>query len=338
MAITEELVKERTTDEETTLTAGEEYTIDELKEKREEEEFSEPLPPLADKEGGESPLEKLEEKLEEKEGGRIPDYSDKAQNFESVVDYTTKLSNFEGPLDLLLFLVNRAEIEIREIFVSEVTEQFLYYVQNANDLDMEKESEYLSMAATLLEIKSKALLPVFEFQDDDDFGFEEQDPEEELYQQLEEYKLFKEASMKLQSIENTNRFYKDPDESANDVRIVYKDFTLEGLVKAFTDLLARTDLERRIKNEQKQIPKEVYTVADKIGYIKKTMLERETCSFFELFKDTASRAEIITTFQAMLELLKLQYIRVEQKSTFDDITITLCEERSEEVGDLSEYN
>ncbi len=273
----------------------------------------------------------------ENTGGIDVTYSDKAQNFESVVDYTTKLSNFEGPLDFLLFLVNRAEIEIRDIFVSEVTEQFVYYVQNADDLDMEKESEYLSMAATLLEIKSKALLPVFEF-DDDDFGFEENDPEEDLYQQLEEYKLFKEASAKLQSIENTHRFYKEPDESANDVRIVYKDFNLQGLIKAFSDLLARTDLERRIKNEEKHIPKEVFTVADKIGHIKEVMLERETCSFFELFKDTASRSEIITTFQAMLELLKLQYIRVEQKALFDDITITLCEERSEEVGDLSEYN
>ncbi len=257
-------------------------------------------------------------------------------NFESVVDYTTKLSNFEGPLDLLLFLVNKAEIEIKDIFVSEVTEQFMEYVNNANDLDIERESEYLSMAATLLEIKSKALLPVVEFDDID--GFEQVDPEQEFLQKVEEYKLFKEASDKLKNIETTDRFYKEPDDSANDVRIVYKDFNLQGLIKAFTEKKKKTDLERRIKNDQKEIPKEIFTVADKINYIKQTMLERESCSFFDLFTEYATKTEIITTFQALLELLKLQYLKVEQSGTYEDITITLREDRSEEVGDLSEYN
>ena len=191
-------------------------------------------------------------------------FEEEASKFESVVDYDTKLSVFEGPLDLLLYLVNKAEIEIRDIFVSEVTEQFLAYIENANDLDIEKESEYLSMAATLLEIKSKALLPVPETEFEEDYI----DPEENLYRQLEEYKIFKEESEKLKEIETTDRFYKEPDESAGDVRIIYKDFNLEGLIKAFTDLLKRTDLERRIKTEQKEIPKEVFTVADKINYIK----------------------------------------------------------------------
>ncbi len=254
--------------------------------------------------------------------------------FESVVDYTTKLSVFEGPLDLLLFLVSKAEIEIKDIFVSEVTEQFLEYINHADDLDIEKESEYLSMAATLLEIKSKALLPAPEIEFEDDYV----DPEQELYQKLEEYKLFKEASEKLKEIETTDRFYKDPDDSAKDVRIVYKDFNFEGLIKAFTDLLARSDLERRIKTEHKEIPKEVFTVADKINYIKDTMLERESCSFFELFGEYASRVEIITTFQALLELLKLQYLTVEQTGVYGDITLTIREDRSEEIGDLSEYN
>lgn len=267
-------------------------------------------------------------------------YSVKANGFESVVDYTTKLSNFEGPLDLLLFLVNRAEISIRDIFVSEVTEQFIEYVRSANDLDMEKEGEYLSMAATLLEIKSKELLPVYQIWDIDDIGIidVEPDPKEELFRQVEEYKLFKKASEDLKEIETVNIFYKEPDESAKDVRIEYTDFNLDNLVKAFSKLLERLDLENRIKNSQKEIPKEVFTVADKINYIKTTMLERQSCSFFELFKDDASKMEIITTFQALLELLKLQYLTYEQKETFGDITINLREDRSEEVGDLSEYN
>ena len=262
------------------------------------------------------------------------DYSSIAPNFESVVDYNTKLSNFEGPLDLLLFLVNRAKIEIREIFVSQVTEQFLSYVENAVDLDIEKESDYLNMAATLLEIKSKSLLPVVTFDDE----FDAYDPEQELYQQLEEYKLMKEASEKLKDIETTARFYKEPDDKANDVRIIYKDFTLDGLIKAFSDLLLRSDLQRRIKGAQKEIPKEVFTVADKVNHIKQTLLEKLSCNFLDLFSESASRTEIITTFQAMLELLKVQYIAAVQDGTYGDITITLREDRSEDIGDLSEYN
>lgn len=267
-------------------------------------------------------------------------YSIKANGFESVVDYTTKLSNFEGPLDLLLYLVNKAEISIRDIFVSEVTEQFIEYVRSADDLDMEKESEYLGMAATLLEIKSKELLPImqFEWDQEDDYFMDEESPQENIFRQLEEYKLFKEASENLKEQETVNIFYKEPDESANDVRIEYTDFNLNNLVKAFSKLLERLDLEKRIKNSQKEIPKEVFTVADKINFIKTTMLERQSCSFFELFKEDASRMEIITTFQALLELLKLQYLTYEQKETFGDITINLREDRSEEVGDLSEYN
>lgn len=267
-------------------------------------------------------------------------YSIKANGFESVVDYTTKLSNFEGPLDLLLYLVNKAEISIRDIFVSEVTEQFIEYVRSADDIDMEKESEYLGMAATLLEIKSKELLPImqFEWDQEDEYFMDEESPQENIFRQLEEYKLFKEASENLKEQETVNIFYKEPDESANDVRIEYTDFNLNNLVKAFSKLLERLDLEKRIKNSQKEIPKEVFTVADKIDYIKTTMLERQSCSFFELFKEDASRMEIITTFQALLELLKLQYLTYEQKETFGDITINLREDRSEEVGDLSEYN
>ena len=267
-------------------------------------------------------------------------YSIKANGFESVVDYTTKISNFEGPLDLLLYLVNKAEISIRDIFVSEVTEQFIEYVRSAEDLDMERESEYLGMAATLLEIKSKELLPIMQFDWEND-GMEDDmfdDPQENIFRQLEEYKLFKEASENLKKQETVDIFYKEPDESATDVRIEYTDFNLKNLVDAFSKLLARLDLEKRIKNAQKEIPKEVFTVADKINYIKTTMLERQTCSFFELFKEDASRMEVITTFQAILELLKLQYLTCEQSETFGDITINLREDRSEEIGDLSEYN
>ncbi|MBP5467107.1 MAG: segregation/condensation protein A, partial [Clostridia bacterium] len=149
--------------------------------------------------------------------------------FESVVDYSTKLANFEGPLDLLLHLIKEAKIEIKDIFVSEVTEQFLAYINGVSVLDVDKASEYLNMAATLLEIKSKSLLPKIEILDDN-----AEDAEQALIRQLEEYNLFKDASEKLKQQENILRFYKEPDKSVGEVKIVYSDFNLDGLINAFS--------------------------------------------------------------------------------------------------------
>ena len=253
--------------------------------------------------------------------------------FESVVDYSTKIKDFEGPLDLLLHLIKEAKIEIKDVFVSEVTEQFLAYMDGLAVLDVDKASEYLTMAATLLEIKSKSILPKIEEFDDD-----LEDPEQALYRQLEEYKLFKEASAKLKEQENVLRFYKEPDSSVGNVKIVYNDFNLNGLINAFSRLLMRVDDKKRQENVLKEIPKEVFTVREQVDRIRNVLLDRKEMSFFEIFGSHYSRTELITTFQAMLELLKLQYITVEQNGVFDDITITLREDRNEELGEIDEYN
>ena len=252
--------------------------------------------------------------------------------FESVVDYSTKLDNFEGPLDLLLFLIKEAKIEIREIFVSKVTEQFLQYMEGLKELDIDKAGEYLKMAATLLEIKSKSLLPV-----EEDI-LPEDDPEEMLYRRLEEYKLLKEASVKLKENENVDRFYKEPDKSVGEVKIVYSDFNLDGLIAAFSKLLMRVDYKKRQENTLKEIPKEVFTVKDKVQHIRTTLLDKKEISFFEMFTEYTTKNELITTFQAMLELLKLQYIAVEQQNMFEDIILRLRDDRNEELGEIDEYN
>lgn len=257
--------------------------------------------------------------------------------FSSSVDYSTVLDNFNGPLDLLLHLVQEAKIEIRDIFVSQVTDQFIRYMEGLDRIDMDKASEYLDMAARLVEIKSRALLP----QPDYDEEYADEDPQEELIRQLEEYKLFKEKAEELKEKEDVNRFYKPPEESATEVKLVYKDFNLEGLIDAFTRLMVRVE-DRAKKNKIKEIPKDVYTVADKIGFIRTALLAKERCSFFELFEEDTGRMEVITTFQALLELLKLQYVHAEQQGTYGDIQIILREDRSEDLGDLSkelaEYN
>ena len=252
--------------------------------------------------------------------------------FESVVDYSTKLDNFEGPLDLLLHLIKEAKIEIKDIFVSQVTEQFLEYINGVSSLDVDKASEYLNMAATLLEIKSKSLLPKIEIID------ENEDPEQALIRQLEEYKLFKDASEKLKEKENVSRFYKEPDKTVGEVKVVYNDFNLDGLINAFSKLLMRVDDKTRKDNVLKEIPKEVFTVKDKVDQIRTVLLERKSISFFEMFSYHYTKTELITTFQALLELLKLQYVSVEQNGVFEDITINLRDDRNEELGEIDEYN
>ena len=122
---------------------------------------------------------------------------DPAENFESVVDYTTVLDNFEGPLDLLLFLIKQEQIEIKDVFVSKVTEQFLDYMKGLPYIDIDKASEYLSIASTILEIKAKSLVPAIVEQETD-----EEDAESVLIRALEEYKLLKEESAKLKELEN----------------------------------------------------------------------------------------------------------------------------------------
>ena len=258
-----------------------------------------------------------------------------ADNFESVVDYTTVLDNFEGPLDLLLFLIKQEQIEIKDIFVSKVTEQFLDYMKGLPYIDIDKASEYLSIASAILEIKAKSLVPAIVEQDPD-----EEDGEAVLIRALEEYKMLKEESAKLKELETIGFYYKAPDKNVGEAKIVYKDFNLDGLLKAFTDLMLRQEARLRDENAQREIPKDVYTIPDRAAYICETVNERGEVAFDELFSPHARRNEIITTFQAMLELLKHQYLRVTQSDVFGEIIISLNPDRSEEddLGEIDEYN
>ena len=260
-----------------------------------------------------------------------------AQNFESNVDYTTVLNNFEGPLDLLLYLVKTNEIEIKEIFVSQVMEQFLAYMRGLPHLDVDKASEYLVIASTILSIKAKSLVPD---EEEEDFLNDEDDERTQLIRALEEYRLIKENAEKLKEMETVGYFYKEPDKSVGQVRVVYKDFTLDGLVQAFTELMLRIESEKREEDDIKEIPQDSFTVAEKIDVIRKTLKEKESIQFEELLAKKFNKVEAITTFQALLELLKHQYICVKQPEVFEKIFITLNPERNEEedFGEIDEYN
>ena len=262
------------------------------------------------------------------------------KNFETEVDYTTVLDNFEGPLDLLLYLINKEEIEIKDIFVSQVTEQFLSYMKGLPYLDMDKASEYLNIASTIINIKSRSLVPVLEdgFEDytPDDF----EDPKETLIRAIEEYKILKEETPKLKERETIGYFFKEPEKMFEEVQIQYRDLHLEGLVKALTDMLTRQEIKKRAMPQAREIPKDVYTVRDKIKHIRTKVLEKDETPFEELFTEDVTTPEIVTTFQALLELLKNQFITVEQQELFAQIIIKRNPNKSEEedIGEIDEYN
>ena len=157
--------------------------------------------------------------------------------------YHVRLENFEGPLDLLLHLIKEAKMDIAEVRLSEITEQYLQYLSEIDSLDMEKASEFIEMAATLLEIKSRKLLPRL-----DEEVPEEENPEKKLLRQIEEYKIFKEASEKLREKEEINRLYKEPEPSANKFKIVLKDMALENLLDAFMHFMHKTQVEKKLMN------------------------------------------------------------------------------------------
>lgn len=229
--------------------------------------------------------------------------------------YSVKIEKFEGPLDLLLHLIKESKLDIQEIKLSEITGQYLDYLNSIDLINLENAADFLEVAATLIEIKSKKLLPR-----EEEIVEEEEDPETLLKRRLEEYKLFKDASERLKEIENVNKFYKAPNKEAGDYRIVLKQMNIENLIKAFSTLLVKTQ-ENSVVHNEKTIERDRFTVEEKIFEIKTLLLSQEKISFNALVSEDFSRSEIINLFLALLELLKRQYITVMQEKNYSEIEI-----------------
>ena len=244
-------------------------------------------------------------------------YDDKVIQTESEgMSFT--LANYEGPLDLLLALIKQSKMEIQDVKLSEITEQYLAVIANIDEVDMESASEFIEVAATLIEIKSMSLLPRVEEENP------EEDPEYILKQQLihhQEYLMIKEEMEKLKTIEDTNKFYKAPEPDAIKFRIVIKDMQLDMLLDAFANIMVRVE-NKKEEEKVKEVVREKFTVVQKIATIKDSLLVRKKVYFTELFSQSISREEIITTFMALLELLKMHEIHVTQSANFSDIEIT----------------
>ncbi|MDV6377638.1 segregation/condensation protein A [Sporosarcina sp. GW1-11] len=243
------------------------------------------------------------------------------------MSYSVKLEVFEGPLDLLLHLINRLEIDIYDIPMAELTQQYIEHLHAMRVLKLDELSEYLVLAATLLEIKSKMLLPVNEEETfDDEFDYEEEDPREELIARLIEYRKYKEAANTLResAAERDEHFTKKPEDLSDYGEPLVQETTeplnVFDLIGAFQKMLHRKKLRLPLTAS---ITKREQSVGDKMSNI---MSRLETCGgeceFHELF-ETVSTPELVLTFLSLLELMKLQEVKVRQQHNFEELLISL---------------
>ena len=230
------------------------------------------------------------------------------------MSYKVKLDVFEGPLDLLLYLIKKNELDIYDIPISNITEQYLEYLELMRMLDLNIAGEFLVMAATLIHIKSKMLLPP---EEKEILPEEEEDPREELVRRLLEYKRFKEVAGVLQDLEGQRKkmFTRS---TVADIESEDKFFeaNLFDLITALTRVLK--DVPKEIFQE---IIKDEFTVEQKVHDLLHMLVEKPVIYLTELFKNAKSKLEIIATFLAVLELIRLKEIIVAQKKSFDDIEV-----------------
>ncbi len=235
-------------------------------------------------------------------------------------EYQIKLDVFEGPLDLLLYLVEKDEVDIQCIRVSRVCEQFLEYLELIKELNIEIAGEYLVMAATLIRLKAQELLPPSE----NAVTAEEGDlvNREALIAQLEQYKKFKEAASSLRRFENDQwgTYYK-----AGAEKVEWTDEYQEQTIDAGVfDLL--TAFKRILEQAEKELTHNVYRpvvhIDDRIDYVLALLLDRPQMRFEELFTESKTRMMIVATFMALLELVKMEQVTFRQEEQFGQIWIT----------------
>lgn len=240
---------------------------------------------------------------------------------------TLHLNQFDGPLDMLLFLVGKAKIDIQDIFVSHVTDQYIAFVRSAEDLDMEDASSFIRMAALLLEIKSRSLLPKPE-------PLDEEDPEVLLIRQLEEYAAFKQIAQEMQSFEKAaaKMYQKLPEEyPLPPPTLEIFGLTLSGLVNAFVQVLTRVPEEEESTVETaRRIVKDEYTVPFCMANILKKAKQGVT-GFTTLFSAYPTKEEVVTLFLALLELLRLGKVHCVQEAAGEDIFISLKKQEGDDA-------
>ena len=223
------------------------------------------------------------------------------------------LEAFEGPLDLLLYLIRRQNLNILDIPITEITKQYIEYINLLDELDFELAAEYLVMAAMLAEIKSRMLLPKPATEED-----EEEDPRAELVRRLQEYERFKTAATDIDELPREYRDYIVTSAHMDNKQsyIAPPEVAMRDIIMAFKDVLARADL--KVSHE---IEREVLSVRDKMTYLLDTISQKKFFTFESLFDPTEGKQGIVVTFLAVLELLKSQILDIVQNSTYGQIYI-----------------
>jgi len=237
--------------------------------------------------------------------------------------YTIKLPEFEGPLDLLLYLIKKEEIDIYNIPIASITQQYLEYIDLMQELDLEVAGEFILMAATLIQIKVRMLLPKHEMEEEEG---EEEDPRAELVRQILEYKRFKEVAESLQEFElRQRRLFERPnsdwerqhfrDEKVDDAELL-KDVSMFDLLTAFKYVL-----EHMPKITTHEVTAGGATIEERVEYLRELMQKNERVMFRDLMAEIRERVTLIVTFLAMLELIRTHQIVVKQNKTFGEIWI-----------------
>ena len=241
---------------------------------------------------------------------------------------TVKLQVFEGPLDLLLHLIDKNKIDIYDIPIVEITNQYMDYIKAMEKEDLNVMSEFLVMAATLLDIKCRMLLP----KEVNEEG-EEEDPRQELVEQLLEYKMYKYMSYELRDrqVEGEQLMFKEPTVPEEvmeyvepvDLDLLLKDVTLAQLNNIFQDVMKRQiDKIDPVRSKFGKIEKEEVTLPDKLEYVTEYAKLHRKFGFRQLLEKQNSKTQIVVTFLAILQLMKEGVIFIEQEQAFDEIMIT----------------
>ena len=237
-------------------------------------------------------------------------------------NYVFFLSHFDGPLDLLLFMLKNKKLDIDELFVSDITKQYLEIISKVEKFDeaeLAYAGEFLTTASELIYIKSVHILPT-----EDDASIEAEEAQKSIIDRLKEYEMFKTMSQRIKELETTNRFYREPVYTDEDYRLSIKNFSMDKLLDDYARLIDRLN-RREADIEPKKVMKERFSVSNRISYIAQRIFSEKKLDLFSLFDEDFTRLEIVNTFLALLELVKRQVIKTTQDDTFGDIYLELAE-------------
>ena len=240
--------------------------------------------------------------------------------------YALRLDNFEGPLDLLVFLIDKNKMDIYEVKISDIAEQYIAFLKQQEELNLEVASEFVVMATTLILLKSKSLLPKT-VEDEAELT------EEELLRRIIEYKKYKEISkvFRANMEEFSKRFYKLPDNIELPKQTIEKKYVPEDIIERYRELVERNENKKNenAKNIEKIAMYETFTVADKVKEIFKELSKRPKFIFGSLFKlSEKPKIEVVTAFSGVLELSRRSKVNTDQEKLFGDIVVSKIKDKS----------